>query len=519
MWCSGTGGFDDPDTQEAYVSKFLPPTLSTSSSGRLLMARIWRWLHGRHRYTASLVYAIMHIGFETPHSRLDDYIKETLDWCHSTLSKKFDAVPFSKLSTDDKQILFEILFRYMATHEASPPFGPEQIKMVSNDYALFVDDELSRIIIDEPLVLIGAARKLSPHSSSRPWKEIYPPGQPNNYPETFVGSMRLNPPQTPQALSHVLVFYISRVPAWAKQSAQLVKFHRDESLERGCSRGHDFVAGAPARYSILPAIVLQFGPFFTLKLADGSFIWVALKAIPSAESIPDSELKTAISQLAPDDLFADEGDETALHARAIEALQALPQRSSKVGKHSLLRVVCVFPADLYLDRCVTKRSQDVAGLSLAALEGAKDEVTQPEFFDAIIAGVLAGQKRKSPSGGDERPPPRSPKRRKSADHPTDGDSEPTGRPVSSRNVHASPDGDPDSAMPPKRMKGNRRALADEDPAPGEPASPPKKRGTARVKKAANAAETSAPVSRNTRSKAKAADKSSMNDELRRFSII
>ncbi|KAJ7629908.1 hypothetical protein B0H17DRAFT_542649 [Mycena rosella] len=269
----------------------------------------------------------------------------------------------------------------MATHEAPPPLGPEHLKLVNEGYARCVDSDLSRITIDEPIVLVSAARKLLPHPSSRPWQERFLSSQPNNYPATFVGSMRLNAPRTPQALSYCLAFYLSyvfsdprplekvftfphKVPAWAKQSAQLVKFHRDGSLEVGYSEVapedssplatdatlvEDTISWLEHQSDTAFCLPSSSTPdlLFALKLADKSFIWVALRAIASTDSISHSELETAIAQLKPDSLFTDEGDD--MHARAIGALQALPHRLSKVNKHSLLRVVAAFPAEIDLD--------------------------------------------------------------------------------------------------------------------------------------------------------------------------
>nr|GAT43792.1 predicted protein [Mycena chlorophos] len=46
-WTSETGAFDDPATQEAYVTQFLPPDFRDSDAGRFLIARVWHWLRGR----------------------------------------------------------------------------------------------------------------------------------------------------------------------------------------------------------------------------------------------------------------------------------------------------------------------------------------------------------------------------------------------------------------------------------------------------------------------------------------
>ncbi|KAJ7163092.1 hypothetical protein C8R46DRAFT_1352881 [Mycena filopes] len=441
-WCSNTGSFDDPTTQERYVTKFLPPSLSTTPSGRLLIARIWLWLRGRHRLTASLVYSLLNGSLKTPHTRLSDYITEftafePLDALEELRAEglprfnrrwpeDFVALNFSGISVETKYIFLDILFRYMATHQASPAFGPEHIKLLNSDWALCTDKELSTISVTEPLVLVAAARKLLPHPDTLFTVHEYTTYHPNNRPATFLGSMRLSAPRTARALSHCLVFYLARVfgeprplsdifnfphkvPTWANQSGQLVRFHRDETLEVKNSTVSHTDASLPLATEAssveqttawlehqhgtafcLPSSSIP-DILFVLKLADGSFIWVALRAIATDEPIQVDDLKTALSQLEAKSLFTDECDD-ASHVSALDALQTLPHRSSKLGTHSLLRVVFAFPVEIDLERCVNKRSRDVASLSFAALEGTDAEVTQPEFFDSIVAGVLAGSK-------------------------------------------------------------------------------------------------------------------------------
>ncbi|KAF9075336.1 hypothetical protein BDP27DRAFT_1212967, partial [Rhodocollybia butyracea] len=74
-WCSGTGSFDHPDVQQQYISQFLPPDLRNSDQGRVLLDRMWRWLRGRHRYTASYLTVLLNNNFESPHTLLGDYIR------------------------------------------------------------------------------------------------------------------------------------------------------------------------------------------------------------------------------------------------------------------------------------------------------------------------------------------------------------------------------------------------------------------------------------------------------------
>ncbi|KAJ7164760.1 hypothetical protein C8R43DRAFT_240075 [Mycena crocata] len=555
FWCSGTGGFDHAETQSQYISRFLPPSFSTSPSGSLLISRMSRWLLGRHRFTSKFISALLLEGFATPHTRLNSYIQNVTRICpfdavdqveaeksgvpsDGWQAAKVDSFDFSKIPLDAKTMFMEILFQYMATHQATPSLGPDHIDLVSKGYGRCVDTEMNRIVVDEPLVLVGAALELLIDPSSHPDTERYTLGDPNKYPGTFLGSMRLNAPRTARALSHCLVFQLSRifrcprhladvfhfpykVPPWANQSAQLVKFCRNESLEVE----HSVISGddpasplAKATISVEETISWlehhQGTTFclpsssspdllFSLKLSDGTFIWVALRSLPSAQPVSDADLKTTISQLGPESLFADEGDPRSSHSRALKALQALPHRTTKLGKYSLLRVVCSFPEEIDLERCVTKRSRDVACFSLSAFEGrdikAEDEddelswsssqmseeqpqalpweVTQTEFFESVVAGVLAGQKRKADSR--EGSPGSIFKRQRSAEPQLEASPDPAAmEPVTS----------------PKRQKGEKAKVK-------------KSASKAKAPKAAIAVDTtSTPVSRNTRSKTRAAEK-------------
>ncbi|KAJ6486256.1 hypothetical protein C8R47DRAFT_1129695 [Mycena vitilis] len=549
VWCSGTGAFG-PEAQERYISGFLPPTYTTSPSGILLISRISRWLVGRHRWTASFIHALIREGYKSPHTRFNAYILNVTclnphddfekvqaqvkaEACDTEMpwQATVQTLKFSEIPTDFKPLFLEILVRYMATHQRSPVLGPEYVRWVNKGYGRCTDAELSRIIVDEPLVLVGAARALLPDPRSRPAVEKYIPGHPNNYPHTFVGSMRLNVPRTPRVLSHWLVFYLSRLfgqprnltevfnfphkaPPWANQSAQLATFHPIGTETRGF--GYSIVSSDDASEERRPPLAIEAAsleetlswlahdsdtpfclPFpsstspdllFSLMLADGTSILVALRAMVSTDPVPESELQAAVSQLRPKCLFID-GDDPTVHSRAIAALQDMPFRSSKLGKYGLLRVVSSFPAEIDLKGCVPKSSRDVASLSLTAFE---DEVTQPEFFNSVVSGILAGSKRKSESALES-----SPKRHKS--------------------VKAEESLEPD--VPISRKK--KRAGKSKAKTPPPPSAAVTRRGSVKrkpelppddlpVKKGRKVKTVpplpSTPVSRNTRSRTKAAEK-------------
>ncbi|KAJ7175360.1 hypothetical protein C8R46DRAFT_1078619 [Mycena filopes] len=435
VWCSATGAFDTREAQDRYVLRFFPPNYATSASGRVLMTRIWDWLRGRHRYTASFVAALLKCGFERPHIRLNDYVEE-----HSKL-EPFDAmdeigaenpdrgaertkmflVPNYPSIADEPTILppiLEVLLRYMATQKDSPAFGPDFIGLVNWGCGRFADSEMSTVVVDEPMTVVGAARGL-----------FRTPGahymQPYRSPSTFLGAIIRTPPHNSETLSYVIAFYLAQVlsprwrlcdiftfpgeaPVWAKQPAELVRLirangrkattkhvvvTRDDSLPfvTNAESVEDVLSWLDHRHESvfcrLPSDNTDL--LFCLKLADDSFAWVALRAIASAGPLSDDELRTAISLMGSDSLLTDEA--------ILKKLEALPHRSSALGDSSLLRIVSAFPTEIDLKECVEEGCNDVASLDMALLEDTNAEIPQPVFFDKLLAGVLAGLKRKAPA--------------------------------------------------------------------------------------------------------------------------
>ncbi|GAW08147.1 hypothetical protein LENED_010193 [Lentinula edodes] len=69
-WCSDTGSFNDPEDHRRYVSQFMPDSFSSSVTGQALIARMWYWLRGRHRYTASFLAVLLRNNYQSPHTLL-----------------------------------------------------------------------------------------------------------------------------------------------------------------------------------------------------------------------------------------------------------------------------------------------------------------------------------------------------------------------------------------------------------------------------------------------------------------
>ncbi|KAF7301164.1 hypothetical protein MIND_00680900 [Mycena indigotica] len=392
FWTSDTGGFDDPNRQEEYMAQFMPPTLRDSPQGKFLIARAWRWLRGRHRVTATFIETLLRHGLDQPHSLLDAFVYKALGVepvdaleyiaaepkLEGRYNLDFVSLRFQKLPDDEYQLFLKILFCYMATHNSS--FLASQIGLMYRGFARFSDQA------------------------------------------TFIHCLRLNAPQTTEALSHCLVFYLTEAlamdlplariftfrhptPIWAQQTSELVRFHHLESGEVVWTSvaAHDFESFRPLAHHatsveetllwmehwIGTAFCLPCLPnvdlMFIIRLADGTFIWVALKAIATEEAMLIPQLRSAFSALEVVDVVG-------MQSRFAHALESLPNP----GSCKFLKTISTFPGDsTLLEDYVPKETDDFALVNISALRHKSYQVMQLDFFDAIVAGVLAGHARKS----------------------------------------------------------------------------------------------------------------------------
>ncbi|KAF7299275.1 hypothetical protein MIND_00876200 [Mycena indigotica] len=436
-WTSDTGSFDDPDAHEQYIRKFLPPALRDSSSGQFLVARLWRWCRGRHRITAKFLNILLHHGLQFPHTTLSQYVQagtglEPLDAvqvCYEEGHRdpknrnfSFGTPSFEMLSPDDQDLTRAILYSFMATQQAKT-FTSVYTSLVSRAHARFVDAHLSEIVFDEPMILVLAARVLFPfpHQPHR--------GAPNDQPSTFIIALQNNPPRTRLGIAHCLAFYLSQVfgcprmltdvfkfphstPGWARQKGQLVRFYANDegAIQHSIVNPGAFRSLLPLatttntlaetiqwiKHSYGTAFCIPSSPNLDLlcaiRLADGSFIWLAVRALAMDEPMSDDGLRPLVSHLDIDSVFREEGVDNDSIKRAIDSLRSLPGLKQRP---CLLRAVTAFPVEVDLRNCIDKRCRDAANLSFRALRRKKDQVMQEDFFEAMVNGAIAGTKRKS----------------------------------------------------------------------------------------------------------------------------
>ncbi|KAF7299278.1 hypothetical protein MIND_00876700 [Mycena indigotica] len=438
---SETGCFDDPDTHETYITQFLPPKFRDSASGRFLVARLWRWCRGRYRLTDEFLSMLLSEGLQYPHSCLSHFIhnstrlapldalkrhfEEDLPRNFVWVSSIIKVTDFSKLSPDHKDLLLNILYRYMSTHEGLRLNTGEYTELVTKErHARFTDNECLQVALDEPLFLVRAARQLFPFPI-----KAYSRDRPHHFPSTFITSLRLNLPPTRQSLAYCLAFYITQVfgearplldivdfphvvPPWARQTARLVRLYLDEQGELQ----HQLVL--PDAYESLTPLATatatlnettkwinhEYGTTFcipsspnidllyALQLSDKSFIWIAVRLFATDEPVMPDTLRHAISLLDIDSIFAETPADMVTSRRASDGLGSLPGVRQRP---CVLRTISGFPIEVDLQASVDKRSRDAVALSLTKLRLRETQVMQEDFFAAMVNGVIAGTKRKS----------------------------------------------------------------------------------------------------------------------------
>ncbi|KAJ7593956.1 hypothetical protein C8J56DRAFT_776101 [Mycena floridula] len=73
------GAFFDQAVQAAYIKRYFPLSYCESDAGRALLTRAFRWLQGRHRFTAAYVQLALTYGLSNPHQMLDHFIAAMTD--------------------------------------------------------------------------------------------------------------------------------------------------------------------------------------------------------------------------------------------------------------------------------------------------------------------------------------------------------------------------------------------------------------------------------------------------------
>ncbi|KAJ7746776.1 hypothetical protein DFH07DRAFT_1062943 [Mycena maculata] len=435
-WCSDTGAFDDENLHREYVSRYLPPSYVESRAGKAFLRAVWEWCRGRYRFTDALLATLARDGFRSPHSLLNDYIErgtghrpqKNLEFLRTEKGERADiritridcAALESAACRSLSSTLRDVLFHYSVTGRHPRPFGVDRIEIVDQAFGRFFDGQMSKIVVDEPIMLATVANWFCTNSGP------YTGSLARSQRDSFLDVMQLYQPTGPQTFLAALVIYIthafaqghpvskvfsfphSAVPVWAKQKAEVVALNRPH----GRQTWHYVAAHSSAAMlatdptspdgliswlehdnSGLPPFCLpSMGSpdlIFVLRLAEGTFIQIILQACATSTIIPNSKLREMIQDTDNANLFPFENP--ALHGRAIAALQVLPIGASATRRPPVLRVIASFPAPAQLKSATNKSTRGVAGLNTGVFKTLAAKIPASEILENMIEAVTGGK--------------------------------------------------------------------------------------------------------------------------------
>ncbi|KAJ3881264.1 hypothetical protein F5051DRAFT_476871 [Lentinula edodes] len=371
-WCSDTGSFNDPEDHRRYVSQFMPVTFASSVTGQALIDRMWYWLRGRHRYTASFLAVLLHSNFTSPHTLLGNYIRNFTEYAphdneeysrgeearynnwYSPLGSK--GLLERSLSTAE---MHRAVIAFLTTARGIIDCSTKDRILITEDYGYFMDPECSQIALDEPLTVTYGAGWLKKNSyfSTRKFisffcnhkrddiKEVTPSHYALYLALTFVST-----------LDHLCdtsdVFTVIGLPPTLLPQVKLVTFTTTRRLKAvdvhpwGEETYDRLVLMASSQEETLswfkherdePFCVLQHPSsiglilVFCLQLADARCFWVFVHISSTHTNKEDPNIIQDIKDLHPNEVFRDQPE-------ILSLLSELPNLCLDVGPFGVLRV-------------------------------------------------------------------------------------------------------------------------------------------------------------------------------------
>ncbi|KAJ3885244.1 hypothetical protein GG344DRAFT_82945 [Lentinula edodes] len=243
-----TGAFDDIDTQRKYIEGYLPQHVLQSDQFPRLLERIFRWLRGRHRFTAEYISIVLQNGYEHLDKLLNAYIYnltgfEPTDYSGEEVISRLITFPtrafiFETVSDTMKERIKSLCYDYLLRSRLEGWLGDDEDDYIAYGFArVKFSGELKRIRIDEPLVLMACAMWLNGSPGVMGAHSLYKyvanriqdhnPSTGRNGFEEFICFYLQRVFQTPRRLGQVFDF-LDKKSALAQKRATLVTLQIDK---------------------------------------------------------------------------------------------------------------------------------------------------------------------------------------------------------------------------------------------------------------------------------------------------
>ncbi|KAL1743197.1 hypothetical protein HDZ31DRAFT_83586 [Schizophyllum fasciatum] len=396
-----TGLFDTPDSQLAYLRRYLPSTLADTEVGKELAARAWRWLRGRYvflplrcdltkfapRYcfTVSFVKCLLKADFAEPLILLDAFIARLMgiDPPHVS-SLAIEALPKSSSTAvyTSQEFIFTLLngdvqtwlagqsalWKIALTGDDQVQFANPRHGIVSHGLAPFVDDRGKGILLHEPTVVLRLMNNIFPKSEVTAGFYPDPLTSLLEEPPTHYTYHLTLVPILVQALSERahrlcdLFDFPGIPPEWATQTAKLARvtrvgpsqapratiFRRPlASMRRDdawATESPEWLSHASTVPFCLASRFSHADLLFTMRTEGGRCLYVALATMFKNRhvGVDPGDIQTRLSQLAPKKIFK------LGRTRSTSKLHFgdLSKKVEEAGDPPLLRLVATYPYDM-----------------------------------------------------------------------------------------------------------------------------------------------------------------------------
>ncbi|KAJ7906187.1 hypothetical protein B0H13DRAFT_2021502 [Mycena leptocephala] len=392
----------------------------------------------RYRLTDGLIKALLRDGFRTPHKLLGSYIVTTTT--HRPTDYKDDE-PFRFLidvdvgeyspdwftrSTLLKSTIQQVLFHYLATARPPAPFSEDLTSLVAAAFGRFTDKNLSRVVMDEPLFLVRAARWFceaqpvgTDDSPRRPAPldncfEILTDKRTSTSSRsfaTFLAYYLAHAFQNGSMLRKVFSFPHKPAPEWAKQTVVLAvstgkqgsfASFDDSSASNAlvCSAStlgglESWLDGAEgARTPFCLTHTTDPDLLFVLKLEDGRFVRVILHSVVTDTNLQKLALKRVMGRLEPSNLFREAGENADSSDQSRVAAKYL-DTSQPDGPFAVLRVIASFPAKTFLGTLSSPtKTSPIANLNSNLFRRITTDIPATEILDQLITAATTGKRKR-----------------------------------------------------------------------------------------------------------------------------
>ncbi|KAJ3858475.1 hypothetical protein EV359DRAFT_87697 [Lentinula novae-zelandiae] len=405
LWCSDTGCFDDLEIHRRYVSQFLPPQFGKSDAGRLLMDRMWHWLRGRHRYTASFLTLLLDNNFESPHTLLGGFINTVsqympYDNSEYTSQEKFYKnnwySPLGSKALSKRNIstiaMHRTIVNFLTTSKGCLDFKGSDVALVNEGYGIFLDPMCSQIGLNEPATIIYGAKWFKEHpyftlvklAGTFAWNyrtEIHP----SHFALSLALSLAMCFSHFSKVSNACTVFGLNS----PSLNARLVKFvevaDRLEIMDLKLSENMPdrlvFLAGAPGEvvswfkherdepFCVLPSSSsTSVTLVFCLKLSDERTFWVFVY-VPSTFTSETPDFAQDIKEIHPNVIFRDQPE-------VVTLLDQLPNLNTDVGLSGVLRISGSFRVKNATADSILREDYPAGVLNIEGLDKVTKEYSQ-----------------------------------------------------------------------------------------------------------------------------------------------